>query len=207
MVEVVALTGTFAHACKHGVAAVSLSDVVDELHHVHGLAHTGTAEQTDLAALGKRADKVNNLNAGFQELNRRAQFVELRGFAVNRHLVIGLDLAHLIDRLAKNVHDAAEGAFTNRNGDFRASGVHLHATLQTIGRTHGDAANDSVTKLLFNFKSQTLLGELIVLVRFKNESLVDLRHLIARELHVHHSADDLNDLSDIHYWIILSFKS
>ena len=67
--------------------------------------------------------------------------------------------------------------------------------------------NDSVTKLLFNFKSQTLLGELIVLVRFKNESLVDLRHLIARELHVHHSADDLNDLSDIHYWIILSFKS
>ena len=44
------------------------------------------------------------------------------------------------------------------------------------------AANDAVTKLLFNFKGQTLLGELVVLVRFKNESLVDLRHLIAREL-------------------------
>ena len=30
---------------------------------------------------------------------------------------------------------------------------------------------------------------------------------IGKIVHVNDCADDLNDLSDIHYWIILSFKS
>jgi hypothetical protein len=48
---------------------VLLGDVVDEFHHVHGLAHAGATEQTDLAALGERADQVDNLDAGFQQIN------------------------------------------------------------------------------------------------------------------------------------------
>src|SRR5690606_17621698 len=70
VVEVVAFTGTFAHACKHRQAAVGLGDVVDELEHVHGLAHAGAAEQADLAALGEGAYQVDNLDAGFKQLDR-----------------------------------------------------------------------------------------------------------------------------------------
>ena len=37
---------------------------------VHGLAHTGAAEQAHLAALGERAHQVDHLDAGLQELGR-----------------------------------------------------------------------------------------------------------------------------------------
>jgi hypothetical protein len=47
---------------------VRLGDVVDELHHVHGLADAGAAEQADLAALGERADQVDHLDAGLEQL-------------------------------------------------------------------------------------------------------------------------------------------
>ncbi len=49
-----------------------LGDVVDQLHHVHGLAHAGTAEEANLAALRKRADQVDNLDAGFEQFRSTA---------------------------------------------------------------------------------------------------------------------------------------
>jgi hypothetical protein len=54
VIEVVALAGALAHAGEHRQARVRLGDVVDEFHHVDGLAHAGAAEQADLAALGER---------------------------------------------------------------------------------------------------------------------------------------------------------
>ena len=68
MVEVVAFAGALAHTGKHGQAAVRLGNVVDQLHHVHGLAHTCTTKQADLAAFGERADQVNHLDAGLKQL-------------------------------------------------------------------------------------------------------------------------------------------
>ncbi|OIQ68436.1 hypothetical protein GALL_499710 [mine drainage metagenome] len=83
MIEVVAFARAFTHTGKHRQAAVRLGDVVDEFHHVDGLADTGTAEQTDLAAFGKRAHQINHLDAGLQQLLRRTQFVIHRRFAVD----------------------------------------------------------------------------------------------------------------------------
>src|SRR5512142_2294771 len=48
-------TSTLTDAGEHGQARVRLRDVVDEFHHVHGLADAGAAEQADLAALRERA--------------------------------------------------------------------------------------------------------------------------------------------------------
>jgi F-type H+-transporting ATPase subunit beta len=42
---------------------VRLGDVVDELLNEHGLAHASTTEQADLAALGVRRQKVDDLDA------------------------------------------------------------------------------------------------------------------------------------------------
>jgi hypothetical protein len=67
VIEVVTFTGTLTNTGKHGQTAVCFSDVVDQFHHVHGLAHTGTTEQTNLTTLGERANQVNHLDAGFQQ--------------------------------------------------------------------------------------------------------------------------------------------
>jgi hypothetical protein len=55
VVEVVALAGALADTGEDRQTRVLQGDVVDQLHHVHGLADAGAAEQADLAALGERA--------------------------------------------------------------------------------------------------------------------------------------------------------
>ena len=54
MVEVITLTRTFTDAGKHGVATVLLSNIINELHHVDGFAHTGATKQADLTTLSER---------------------------------------------------------------------------------------------------------------------------------------------------------
>ena len=61
VVEIVALAGPLADASEHGVAAVSLGHVVDQLHDEYGLAHAGAAEETDLAALHVGGQQVHDL--------------------------------------------------------------------------------------------------------------------------------------------------
>ena len=78
VIEVVAFTGTLAHTGKHRIAAVCLGDVVDQFHDQHGLAHAGTAEQADLAALGIWCQQVDNLDAGYQNFSFRRLFHERR---------------------------------------------------------------------------------------------------------------------------------
>ena len=67
VVEVVALAGALAHPGEHGVAAVRLGDVVDQLHDDDGLADARAAEGADLAAAHERADEVDDLDAGFED--------------------------------------------------------------------------------------------------------------------------------------------
>src|SRR5262252_7944346 len=80
-------------ACEHGEAGVLLGDVVDELHHGHRLAYAGAAEQPDLAALRERADQVDHLDPGLEQLDRRRELVELRRELVDRTALIALDRA------------------------------------------------------------------------------------------------------------------
>ena len=67
MIEIVTFTSTLTHTGEHGQAAVRFGDVVNQFHHVHGFAHTGTTEQTHFTALGEWANQVNHLDAGFQQ--------------------------------------------------------------------------------------------------------------------------------------------
>ena len=71
VVKIVALAGALAHAGEHGVTAVALGDVVDQLHDDDGLADARTAERADLAALGEGADQVDDLDAGLENAGLR----------------------------------------------------------------------------------------------------------------------------------------
>ncbi len=59
--QVVALTGTLAHAGEDGVAAVFGGDVTDQLLDQHGLANARAAEQADLTAAGVGGQQVDDL--------------------------------------------------------------------------------------------------------------------------------------------------
>ena len=71
VIEVVAFAGALADAGEHGITAVRLGDVVDQLHDQHGLADARAAEQADLAALGVRREQVDDLDAGLEDLRFR----------------------------------------------------------------------------------------------------------------------------------------
>ncbi|MCY1551703.1 hypothetical protein D9M68_880490 [compost metagenome] len=169
-------------------------DVTDQFHHVHGLADTGTTEQTDLTALGERADQVDHLDAGFQQLVAAGLLGERRGFAVDGPALFLADRAGFVDRVAEHVHDPAEGRLADRDRDAGAGVGDVQAALQAFGRTHGDGTHHAVAQLLLNFQSG------FDALHF--QGVVDGRHLITLELHVDHGADDLNDTSATHIWFL-----
>ena len=78
-VEVVAFTGPLAHAGEHRDTAVVHGDVVDHLHHDDGLADAGAAEHAHLAAPGEGNEQVDDLDAGFQHVDRGVLLDERRG--------------------------------------------------------------------------------------------------------------------------------
>src|SRR5690606_15084689 len=196
VVEVVTLTGTLAHTGKHGVTAVLDGDVADQLHHVHGLAHAGATEQADLAALGERADQVDHLDAGFQQLVAASLLSVGRSRTVDGPALFLADGTGFVDRVAQDVHDAAQGRLADRNGDAGAGVGDVQATLEAFGRTHGDGTNDAVAQLLLHFQGGFRA--------FNLQRVIDVRHLIARKFHVDNGADDLNDTSATHVLVPLN---
>ena len=68
VIKVVALARALADSGEHGITAMRLGDVVDQLHDQHGLADASPAEQTDLAALGVRREQVDDFDAGNKDL-------------------------------------------------------------------------------------------------------------------------------------------
>src|SRR5690606_37656243 len=194
VVEVVPFTGPLAHAGEHGQTAVRLGDVVDQLHHVHGLADAGATEQADLSALGERADQVDHLDAGFQQLVAARLIGVARRGAVDAPVLGGVDRTGFVDGLAQDVHDAAQGARADRNGDGGAGVGHVQATLEAFGGTHGDGTDDAVAQLLLDFQGGCRALYL--------QRVIDVRHLIAWKFHVDDGADDLNDTSTTHVWFL-----
>ncbi len=59
--------------------------------------------------------------------------------------------------------------------------------------SHRDRAHDAVAELLLHLESETLLDQLVGRIRIEDERVIDLRHLVARELDVHDCADALNN--------------
>ncbi|MCY1304057.1 hypothetical protein D9M70_537940 [compost metagenome] len=166
---------------------MGLGDVVDEFHHVHGLAHAGAAEQAHLAALGERAHQVDHLDAGFQQVLRGRQFVVRGGLAVDGGGQRLVDRTTLVDGCAQHVHDATQRRLAHGHGDGGLRVGHDQAAAQAVGRTQRNRADHAVAELLLDFERQCAAFEL--------EGVVDLGHLVAREFHVDHSANTLNDLA------------
>ena len=194
VVEVVTLTSTLTHTGEHGVTAVLDGDVTDQFHHVYGLADTGATEQTNLTTLGERADQVDNLDAGFQQVVAACLFSEGRRFTVDTATLFFTDRASFVDRVAQDVHDTTQGCLTDRYRDGSLGVDNIQTALQTFGRAHRNGTNHAVAQLLLNFQ-----GGFRALYF---QRVVNTRHGITWEFHVDDGADDLNDTSATHSWIL-----
>ena len=81
-IEVVTLARALTDTGEDGHTAVGVGDVVDQLHDRDGLADARATEEADLAALDVRGDKVDDLDAGLEDLDRRLQVAERRRIPV-----------------------------------------------------------------------------------------------------------------------------
>lgn len=66
--EVGALTGTLTNTCEHGSTGELTCNTGDHFLDKNGLTHTCTTEEADLSTLNVRGEKVDNLDACFQDL-------------------------------------------------------------------------------------------------------------------------------------------
>ena len=161
--------------------------------HGHRLADPGAAEQADLAALGERADQVDHLDAGLEQLNRRRELVELGSGSGGSRAARRIDRPFLVDRAPEHVHDAPERALAHRHRDRLAGRLHLHAAAHAVGGAERDAAHDAVAELLLDLEGEPFLHQAALTALFQHERVVDVRHRFARKLDVDHRADGLND--------------
>ena len=96
--------------------------------------------------------------------------------------------AGFVDRLADDVHDAAERARADRHGDRLAGVGHLLAAHQAFGDVHGDAAHRVLAQMLRDFEHEARA----VVDRLER---VEDRRQFAFELHVDDGADHLGDVA------------
>ena len=83
VIEIIPFTGALTHTGKNRQARMLFGDVVDQLHDRHRFAHASTAKQSDLAAFGDRHDQIDDLDAGFKNLDAERLVGKTRGLAVD----------------------------------------------------------------------------------------------------------------------------
>ena len=91
--QVGAFASSLAHAGKHRVTTVGAGDSGDQLGQNDRLAQTGTTEQPSFTTANERCQQVDHLDPRFEQLGVGRQLVEGGCMAVNRPIVVGLDLA------------------------------------------------------------------------------------------------------------------
>ena len=131
-----------------------LGNVVDEFLDEHGLAHAGTAEQADLAALQVGFQQVDHLDSRGQDLLGGGQVLEFRGFAVNGKGALLGKAAQAVDGIARDVQHAPAdlGAYRHRDRRMRIGG--FHATLQAVRGIHRHASDRILPDMLLNLDDE-----------------------------------------------------
>ena len=177
--QIVALSRAFADTGEDGVAAVLGGDVVNQLLNEHGLADTGAAEQTDLAAFGIRRKQIDDLDTGLENLSCRVLLGKRRRSTVNGPLFRCVYITLFVDRLTEHVEHASKGRFTDRRFDRAAGGQHLIAAADALARGEHDAAHGVAADVLCDLHHARLS------VRCNGKRFIYLRQAAAVKSNVH----------------------
>ena len=163
-----------------------LGNVVDQLLDQDGLAHARTAEQTNLAALGIRAQQVDDLDAGFQNGTGCGLFIKGRRLAVNGHLFLGLHIPQSVNGLSQDIEHAPQNVFAHWRLD-RLARIHgFHAPHQAVCAAHGNAADCVRTNALCHFHCQVRFSG-----AFDFNGCQEIGQMVLLEPDIHNRSHDL----------------
>src|SRR6516164_2043423 len=96
---------------------MAFCNVVDEFHDDNRFPHTCAAERADLSTLGKWADQIDDLDAGFQNACTGVLFKKARGLAMNRISLLESDGSALVNRLPGHIENATKNSVAHGNRD------------------------------------------------------------------------------------------
>ena len=162
-----------------------LGDVVDELLNKHSLTDTSTTEETDLSTTGVGREEVDDLDTGLQDLSGSRLVDERRGVSVDGRKLDALDGTTLVNGLANDVHDTAEGGSTDGDTDGGAGVDNLLATNETLGTVHGNGADRVLAEVSRDLEDETTTVEVNDLERVENGGEV-----FSLKLYVNDGTDD-----------------
>ena len=170
------------------------SNVIDKLLNQNGLADTGTAEQTDLAALGVGADQVNDLDAGLENFSGRLLLIKGRGRTMNGPVLRILGSRLLINGITEQVEYAAETLVTNGDLDGLTGVDRIRTANKAVCGGHRNAADHIVTDVLGNLNDQ------LFAVVLQLDSVEQGGQFTVLESDVQYRSHDLHYLSDVFFW-------
>ena len=196
--EVVTLAGSLADARKYRLSAVNLRDIVDQLHDQDGFTDSRTAEQSDLAALGNRGEKVDYLEAGLEDFGL--------GFLVHKGRRIAMDRVSFlcvrkeirpVDRFPDDIENPSQAVLADRDGNRSAGVDGFHTPLESVGASHRDTSRCGVAQKLCDFHDQV---DVACFVADLNR-VVDFRKRFRGEFDIYRRSDYLCYNSSTHYKI------
>ena len=111
---------------------------------------------------------------------------------MDRPALAVLELGSLVDRLAEQVEDPAQGHVADRNRDRIAGVDHAVAALEAVGGVHRDGAHAVVAEVLLHLADEIGRFAVPVTAHLDLQRRVDLRQLL-REVGVDDDAGHLLD--------------
>ncbi len=120
------------------------------------LSDSGTTEEANLTTLSIGGEQIDDLDASDQDLLGLALLGEEGSGLVDGGLQAALDGALLIDGLADDVDDTAEGTGSDGNHDGGAGVVDLLASHEALSGLHGNSTNGVLTQVLGDLQHQAL---------------------------------------------------
>lgn len=149
VVQIVTLTSSLTDTGEDGVTTMGFGNVVlnlvsprslcssmtthNQLLDKHGLADTGTTEETNLSTTSIRSQKIDDLDTGDENFSAGGLFDERRSIGVDGSELVTLDGSSLVNGIASDVHDTAQGAVSDRNHNGVASIRDFATSDETLG--------------------------------------------------------------------------
>ena len=155
VVKIVAFARAFTDAGEHRNTAVQFGDVVDEFHDDDGLADAGAAERADFAALEKRADQINDLDAGRQNLRAGGLIHERRARRDESGRYLSAFTGPCSSTGSPVTLNTRPMTASPTGMEIGRAGIgDFVAALESLGGAHGDGAHPVVAEMLLHFERQ-----------------------------------------------------
>lgn len=145
-IQFFALTAALADAAEDADPLVLADHVVDHLGQQHGLADTGTAEQTRLAATFQRHQHIDELDAGREDFGLGRAPGQRRRRSMHAAPFDG-GCRQAVDGRAEHIEHPRQDFPSDRRQQGPATINDTHATGQPLGERQGDAAYPLCIKL------------------------------------------------------------